>query len=65
MSPRDEDNEPITEGSNEPGSTRKSPFRNAMFIVIGFGIATALTGLLTMGLIEFAQSMGWWEGSGR
>ena len=65
MTSRDTDAETVPDETGRPEPIPNRPFQTAMIIVIGFGVATALTGLLTMGLIEFAQSIGWWDGSGR
>lgn len=65
MSRPDEKDGAVTVGSGKPDPRADTRFRDAMLIVLGFGVATTLTGLVTMGLIEFAQSIGWWDGSGR
>jgi hypothetical protein len=65
MATGDQDEQTTTSETGQPEPTPERPFRNAMIIVIGFGVAVTLTGLLTIGLIEFAQSIGWWERSAR
>ncbi len=65
MTVRHDDGDPTRGRAGNPGATPERAFRNEMVVVVGFGIATALTGLFTMGLIEFAQAMGWWDQAGR
>lgn len=60
MAMRD-DGEPISRGQLDRRAAEIRALREALFVVAFFGGVVLINGILAIVLIEFFQSMGWWE----
>lgn len=60
MAMRD-DGEPISRGQLDRRAAEARALRNALFAAALFGGVVLINGILAILLIEFFQSIGWWE----
>lgn len=58
---RADEGEPISAGRRDRKAAEARAFANAMFLVVGFAVASAATGLLAILLIEVLRAMGLWD----
>jgi hypothetical protein len=56
-----DDGEPISRGQVDRRAADGRALRDSLFIVALFGCVVVVNGILAILLIEFFQSIGWWE----
>jgi hypothetical protein len=62
MAMRD-DGEPISRGQLDRRAAEQRALRDSLFVAAFIGGVVLINGILAILLIEFFQSVGWWEGS--
>jgi hypothetical protein len=56
-----DDGEPISRGQLDRRPAEIKAYRDSLFVVAFFGGVVLVNGVLAILLIEFFQSIGWWE----
>jgi hypothetical protein len=56
-----DDGEPISRGQLDRRAAEIRALRNSLFVAAFFGGVVLINGILAILLIEFLQSIGWWE----
>jgi hypothetical protein len=56
-----EDGEPISRGQLDRRAAEIKALRDSLFVAAFFGGVVLINGILAIVLIEFFQSIGWWE----